>query len=69
LLFASPADVVGQADASTYLAELSKNYQGELTAVTSQRFRDAIKAHNAHLLTYRQLIAIQGLQSMRPAGS
>lgn len=31
----------------------------------SPRFRDALKAHNVVLLTYRQLIAIQGLQSMR----
>jgi chitin disaccharide deacetylase len=47
------------------LPEMSKNRQGELDAVTSARFRDALKAHNVHLLTYRQLIAIQGLQSMR----
>ncbi len=47
------------------LAEMSKNRQGELDAVTSQRFRDAIKARNVQLLTYRQLIAMQGLQSMR----
>ena len=47
------------------LPEMSKNRQGELDALTSARFRDALKAHNVHLLTYRQLIAIQGLQSMR----
>jgi predicted glycoside hydrolase/deacetylase ChbG (UPF0249 family) len=47
------------------LADMSKNRQGELDAITSQRFRDAIKAHNIQLLTYRQLIAMQGLQSMR----
>jgi chitin disaccharide deacetylase len=47
------------------LADMSKNRQGELDAVTSQRFRDAVKAHNVKLLTYRQLIAMQGLQSMR----
>lgn len=47
------------------LADMSKNRQGELDALTSQRFRDAIKAHNIQLLTYRQLIAMQGLQSMR----
>jgi predicted glycoside hydrolase/deacetylase ChbG (UPF0249 family) len=47
------------------LADMSKNRQGELDAVTSQRFRDAVKAHNVQLLTYRQLIAMQGLQSMR----
>jgi hypothetical protein len=33
--------------------------------VTSQRFRDAVKARDIHLLTYRQLIAMQGLKSMR----
>jgi predicted glycoside hydrolase/deacetylase ChbG (UPF0249 family) len=47
------------------LPEMSKNRQGELDAVTSQRFSDAVKAHNVKLLTYRQLIAMQGLQSMR----
>ncbi len=51
------------------LPEMSKNRQGELDAITSQRFRDAIKAHNVQLLTYRQLIAMQGLRSMhRPQG-
>ena len=47
------------------LPEMSKNRQGELDALTSQRFRDALKARNVQLLTYRQLIAIQGLKSMR----
>jgi predicted glycoside hydrolase/deacetylase ChbG (UPF0249 family) len=47
------------------LPEMSKNRQGELDAVTSQRFRDALKARNVQLLTYRQLIAMQGLKSMR----
>jgi predicted glycoside hydrolase/deacetylase ChbG (UPF0249 family) len=47
------------------LPEMSKNRQGELDALTSRRFRDALKARNVHLLTYRQLIAIQGLKSMR----
>ena len=54
------------------LPEMSKNRQGELTALTSQRFKDAVKARNVQLLTYRQLISMQGLQSMRrpevPAG-
>jgi len=51
------------------LPEMSKNRQGELDAITSLRFRDAIKAHNVQLLTYRQLIAMQGLRSMhRPQG-
>ena len=47
------------------LPEMSRNRQGELNAITSQRFRDAVKARNVRLLTYRELIAIQGLQSMR----
>jgi predicted glycoside hydrolase/deacetylase ChbG (UPF0249 family) len=50
------------------LAEMSKNRQGELDAVTSQRFRDAVKAHNVTLLTYRQVIAMEGLKSMRRPG-
>jgi predicted glycoside hydrolase/deacetylase ChbG (UPF0249 family) len=47
------------------LPEMSKNRQGELDALTSKRFRDALKARNVKLLTYRDLIAIQGLKSMR----
>ena len=47
------------------LPDMSKNRQGELDALMSPRFSEAIKARNIHLLTYRQLIAIQGLQSMR----
>ena len=47
------------------LPEMSKNRQGELDALRSQRFRDALKVRNIQLLTYRQLIAMQGLRSMR----
>jgi predicted glycoside hydrolase/deacetylase ChbG (UPF0249 family) len=47
------------------LPDMSKNRQGELDALTSSRFKEALKARNVHLLTYRELIAIQGLQSMR----
>ena len=47
------------------LPDMSKNRQGELDALTSQRFRDAIKARNVQLLTYRQLIEMQGLKNMR----
>jgi len=51
------------------LPDMSKNRQGELDALTSQRFTDAVKAHNVHLTTYRELIAKQGLKAMRrPAG-
>jgi chitin disaccharide deacetylase len=47
------------------LAEMSKNRQGELDALLSPRFREAVAAHDIRLITYRQLIAMQGLQSMR----
>jgi predicted glycoside hydrolase/deacetylase ChbG (UPF0249 family) len=48
---------------------MSKNRQGELNALLSKKFKKAIKAHNVQLLTYRDVIAKQGLESMRrPAG-
>ena len=47
------------------LAEMSKNRQGELNALTSPRFSEALKARNVRLITYRQLIEMQGLKSMR----
>ena len=47
------------------LPEMSKNRQGELDALTSQRFRDAIKARNVTLVTYRQLIDMHGLKNMK----
>ena len=51
------------------LPEMSKNRQGELDALTSQRFGEALKAHKVQLITYRQLIGMQGLKSMeRPRG-
>jgi predicted glycoside hydrolase/deacetylase ChbG (UPF0249 family) len=51
------------------LPEMSKNRQGELDALTSRRFSDALKVRSVQLLTYRQLIAIQGLKGMkRPEG-
>ena len=51
------------------LPEMSKNRQGELDALTSPRFREAVAARNIRLVTYRQLIDLQGLKSMRrPAG-
>lgn len=50
------------------LPEMSKNRQGELDAITSSRFREAVKARDVRLITYRQLIQMKGLQSMhRPA--
>lgn len=47
------------------LPDMSKNRQGELTALTSPRFSAALKARNVVLLTYRDLIAREGLKSMR----
>jgi len=51
------------------LAQMSKNRQGELDALTSDRFAGAVKARNVVLTTYRELITKQGLKAMRrPAG-
>ena len=51
------------------LPDMSKNRQGELDALTSDRFTGAVKARNVVLTTYRELIAKQGLKAMRrPAG-
>jgi chitin disaccharide deacetylase len=47
------------------LPDMSKHRQGELNALTSQRFSDALKARNVRLVTYRQLIDMEGLQKMR----
>jgi predicted glycoside hydrolase/deacetylase ChbG (UPF0249 family) len=47
------------------LPDMSKHRQGELTALTSRRFSAALKARNVVLVTYRDLIAREGLRSMR----
>lgn len=47
------------------LPDMSKNRQGELDAMTSPRVRDALAARNVKLITYRQLIEMKGLKSMR----
>lgn len=47
------------------LPDMSKNRQGELTALTSPRFSAALKARHVVLLTYRDVITKEGLQSMR----
>ena len=47
------------------LADMSKNRQGELTGLTSPRFAQALKDRHIHLITYRELIGKQGLQTMR----
>ncbi|GAC1657727.1 MAG: hypothetical protein NVS4B3_24600 [Gemmatimonadaceae bacterium] len=51
------------------LHEMSKHRQAELNALTSPRFSRALKARDVRLITYRQLIDMQGLNSMlRPGG-
>jgi predicted glycoside hydrolase/deacetylase ChbG (UPF0249 family) len=47
------------------LADMSKNRQGELDALLSPRFSEALKARDIRLITYRQLISMKGLSSMR----
>ena len=47
------------------LADMSKNRQAELDALTSPRFRAALEARHIHLMTFRQLIDMQGLKAMR----
>lgn len=54
---------------SNPLPEMSSNRQGELDALTSSRFREALKARNIQVITYRELIQMQGLKAMRrPTG-
>ena len=50
------------------LPDMSKNRQGELDALTSDRFRDALKKRNIQLITYRDLIQMQGLKTMKRPG-
>jgi chitin disaccharide deacetylase len=50
------------------LPEMSKHRQGELTAITSGRFREAVASRGVRLINYRQLIQMQGLQTMRRPG-
>jgi predicted glycoside hydrolase/deacetylase ChbG (UPF0249 family) len=50
------------------LPDMSKNRQGELDALTSGRFRDTVRARDVKLITYRQLIEMKGLKSMRRPG-
>jgi predicted glycoside hydrolase/deacetylase ChbG (UPF0249 family) len=47
------------------LPDMSKNRQGELDALTSPRFTQALKARSIQLITYRDVIGKQGLQAMR----
>ncbi len=47
------------------LPDMSQNRQGELDALTSRRFRRALQSRNIVLMTFRELIAREGLQAMR----
>lgn len=47
------------------LANMSRNRQGELDAITSPRFREAVEQHKLRLLNYRQVIEMEGLTAMR----
>jgi chitin disaccharide deacetylase len=50
------------------LPEMAANRQGELTALTSARFRESLRGRNIQLTTYRQVIEKHGLKSMRRPG-
>jgi hypothetical protein len=39
-----------------------------LNALTSPRFSEALKARQIKLITYRDLIAMQGLEAMKQPG-
>jgi predicted glycoside hydrolase/deacetylase ChbG (UPF0249 family) len=47
------------------LPDMSKNRQGELTALTSPRFAAALQARKVVLLSYRDVITKEGLKAMR----
>jgi predicted glycoside hydrolase/deacetylase ChbG (UPF0249 family) len=47
------------------LPEMSKHRQAELDALTAPAFRAALEEKDIRLLTYRELIAREGLESMR----
>ena len=47
------------------LPDMSANRQGELEAVVSKRFADAVAVRHIRLLTYRELVAREGLNAMR----
>jgi chitin disaccharide deacetylase len=50
------------------LREMSKHREGELTALTSEKFREALRAAGARMITYRDLKERIGVDGMkRPA--
>jgi len=49
-------------------SEMSKNREGELKALLSEKFKKALRKQNIHAITYRDLIKKVGLEKMtRPA--
>jgi hypothetical protein len=46
------------------LAQMSEHRQAELNALCSRKFRNALKSKNIRLVTYREIIAEAGLESM-----
>ena len=48
------------------LPDMSKHRYGELEALTSTSFRDALQSRGVRLITYRELIQMHGLTAMRP---
>lgn len=54
---------------SRYFGETMASPQyaaGELYAITSSTFRNALKSRSVQLITYRDLIQMHGLTAMRP---
>lgn len=50
------------------LANMSQHRQAELAALLSPQFRAAVEQHGVRLMTYRDLIAAEGLAKMRRPG-
>jgi predicted glycoside hydrolase/deacetylase ChbG (UPF0249 family) len=52
-------------NADSPLANMAANRQGELDALTSKKFRKAIQKSDVKLITYEELIEMEGLDSMK----
>ena len=48
------------------LPDMSRHRNGELNALTSTKFREALKSRSVRLITYRDVIEMHGLTAMRP---
>ena len=74
LLASAPAAALGKADATARTPDrvyliIRTDDVGMLDALTSHRFTRALKARNVLVITYRALVAREGLKSMRrPVG-